>query len=177
MARIFASHTPFLQNSAQLLVLPVSSDGIAKNSTLIKTMGLYPSNFDAYKSLAETGEAVLGDVLLHTVQKQVTGLGIATNKSADYIANLITTHHAHHDTQKSTVITAFKQLNPKLFELMRYRGLKTVAIFATPMMGHAVTPQFLWQAIHETLDLSRIIIEVHFSRLVDLTNLSAKTDI
>lgn len=174
MARILATHAPFLQSRATLLVVPMSSDGVVRHDVIRRHTGLYPSNYNEYQGLARAGELQLGDVLLHTVQKQATGLSVGTNKTADYIANLITTHHAHHNTQKSTLISTLKALRPKLFDLMRYQNLKAVAFYATPIINETIVPEFLWQSVHELLDLSRLTIEIHFAKEVDLITLGHK---
>lgn len=165
---ILATHDSFLKSDAQLLILPTSSDGVILHNVIAKIMTLYPSNLTKYQSIAKTGELKLGDVVVHTVQKQATGLAVGTNKSADYIANLITTHHAHHQTQKSTLITALKNLNPKLYQLMRYQGLKTAAFYAPPISPHAINAELLYQTIQQTLHLPRLRLSVHFDKHVGL---------
>lgn len=167
MAQI--THTPFLQNRANLLVIPVSSDGTIFNRTLLQLMTLYPCCRDKYKSLAIRGELNLGDVILHKISKQTIGLGAGSNATHDYIALLITTNHPSHTEQISTITTALKSLQPKLYHLMRYEGLRRVAVLAqmwqTDTLSHQESnednAQEILQLIDSTLDTCRVKIDVH----------------
>lgn len=178
MATFFVSHRPFLQTTAKLLILPMSSDGTILNPILARTKSLYPSNYETYRRRAIDGELVLGDVLLHKIQKHITGLSAPNNHTADYIANLITTHHAHHSSELSTLKTAFAHLNPQLFELVRYQGLRQAAMLASPLFlpptgnptftnpnpNRPICPEAFWALLCECLDVPRLHLTVHFSK-------------
>lgn len=177
MTTFLATHEPFLQSRAKLLILPMSADGTILNPVLARTKSLYPSNYEAYKRQAVDGQLRLGDVLLHKTETHTTGLSPSTHQ-ADYIANLITTHHAHHSTELSTLKTGFTALHPKLFELMRYHGLRQVAMLATPLFlpptgnpayttpstHRPMSGEQFWQTLIQTLEMPRLHIAVHFSK-------------
>lgn len=160
----------------------MSSDGTVLNPVLARTKSLYPSNYEAYREQALDRALKLGDVLLHKTEKHITGLSAPNNFMADYIANIITTNHAHHASELSILTIAFKTLNPMLFELMRYKGLRHVAMFATPLflpptgnpdfvqpsIHRPISPMHFWQIVTELLDVPRIQVTVHFGREIDL---------
>lgn len=186
MATLLATHAPFLQSTAQLLILPMSADGTILNPVLSRTKALYPSNYECYKRLAMDGTLALGDVVLHKCEKHITGLGVPNNQTADYIANIITTNHAHHASELSTLHTAFLTLNPQLFELVRYKGLRQIAMFVAPLFlpptgnpafakpstHRPITPTHLWQAL-QVIDVPRVRIMVHFGCEINIDTLGA----
>lgn len=188
MATFLATHDPFLQSTAQLLVLPMSADGTILNPVLARTKSLYPSNYDCYRKAAIDGTLVLGEVLLHKCEKHIIGLGSPNNHTADYIANLISTNHAHHASELSTLTTAFNHLNGQLFELVRYKGLRQIAIFATPLFiaptgnpefvkpasHRPISPAQFWQLLQKQLDLPRVRIMVHFGKEIEIDEFTAQ---
>lgn len=159
--------TPFLQSRANLLAFPASSDGTILNRTLLQLMTLYPCCRDKYKNLAIRGELNLGDVILHKISKQTTGLGAGNNAIHDYIALLITQNHPSHTEQISTITTALKSLQPKLYYLMRCEGLRRVAVFArtrqinTSKKDDENNVQEILQLIDSILGTCRVKIDVH----------------
>lgn len=168
---IASTDTPFLQSRASTLIIPVSSRGEVLNKTLLRFMALYPSCRDEYRQLALKGELALGDVHLHRVSKQATGLGIGSNKTASHIALIITHNHPTHCVKPSTLSTACEALRPKLYQLMRYEGLRHAALFAEPLAKLAFDDTDCTKEQHalklirlfeSTLDTSRVRIDVHY---------------
>lgn len=182
MARIFALHEPFLQSKAQLLVIPVSADGHILHPVIARSKSMFVDNYDSYHKKARAGELLLGDVLLHKIQKQHTGLGVQMG-GAEYVAHII----AHQSpVQPISVRTFTKCLNnfkPHLYELMRYKGVRRVAILgsallgsallATQMDGHGMvewlTADNIMSACNDVFaDIPKITVGVHFSRTTAL---------
>lgn len=175
MATFCSTHTPFLQSRAKLLILPVSRDGTTLNPILQRLQSLYPCNYQAYRQKLDNGDLRLGDVFLHKLQNQVTGLGISSHHQPSHIANLITTHHAKHPTQISTFTKTCTHLKPHLFDLMRHHGIYHVAMLATPMLTAvpsddtphsptAISAYAIWQVCQKVLDIPRIQLDIHFAR-------------
>ncbi|MDO5652062.1 MAG: hypothetical protein Q4G13_08030 [Moraxella sp.] len=187
MTVLVATHEPFLQSPAQLFILPMSSSGTVLHPVLARTKTMFVSNYSAYRQACREG-IELGDVLLHRVQKQQLGLGVASNQGAQYIANLISCHHAHHDTQTSTIKACLSKLAPELFELVRYQGVRRAALLASPMFGAtaisqniasqdgtAITVQELWSAL-AALDMPRLRLDVHLDKAVCIDEINKLHD-
>lgn len=186
MSRLVALHQPFLQSRASLLLVGLCTDGIVLNPVISRLMQMHPSNHTAYRELAQKGELTLGDTLLHTAQKQTTGLSIGSNKGFDYIANLIVYTHPKDPIKLSSLVKACQTLNPKLFELMRYKNLRHIAIYTGNLMN-ADTPfvtdlpeninqkqqtaEKLWQIFCTHLQIPRLTIDVHFDKSIDISQL------
>ncbi len=168
---IHTTDSAFLQSNAKALILPMSTDGVILNRVTERTCLMYPCNYSAYQAMCKNGALALGDVFMHTVQHQATGLGVGSNKSANHIFNLVISHHAKHNAQKSTVISALKNLKPKLFELMRYHGLRHAALYATPLLSEDISPVWLLQTLNQ-LHVPRLRLDVHLSK-TDLDKLSS----
>lgn len=161
--QLHATDSVFLRTNAKALILPMTTDGVILNRVTERVCLTYPSNRIAYQALCRHGQPALGDVLMHTVEHQTTGLAVGNNKSADYLFNLMVAHHAQHNAQKSTMMSALTNLKPQLFELMRYRGLRHVALYATPLLSDELPITWLWQALSR-LNIPRLRMDVHLSK-------------
>lgn len=115
MARFYATHLPFWQNTTNLLVLPLTKDGTMLDNVLMRTKVLYPCHYAIYRQTVLGGNLSLGDVLIHKVNHQVTGLGVGDNRKASHIASLITTHHAKHQHSPSIIHHSCSLLAPNLY--------------------------------------------------------------
>lgn len=186
MTKFFARHEPFLQSRASLLVVGLCTDGIVLNPVISRLMQMHPSNHIAYRELTQKSELMLGDMLLHQVQKQTTGLGVGSNKGFDYIANLMVSAHPKDPTKLSAFTKACQTLNPKLFELMRYKNLRHIAIYTgnlmtleSPFMADSssnLSPKQplaaqIWQIVCQTLQVPRISVDVHFDKSIEISQL------
>ena len=173
---ITATHAPFLQTAAQLIILPMNVDGTVGYGVLARIKSMYPAHYEAYRTACRDG-IVPGEVLLTKIPKERFGLGIASNQSPNYIASLIVTHHAHDHIVASTFKLCLDKLKPQLFELMRYQGLRRAALYASPLIRKlddlpTLTVDELWTCLQD-LELPKFGLEVHFDRQVDIDALSS----
>lgn len=163
-ARFVARQSSILHSRAELLVLPLPSDGVVYDRTLTRLLGLYPSVLGVYKELAQKGKLALGDVLIYPVQKEIAGLGVGSPKTANHIAIIIAHHHTTDPVRLSTLKHAYGQLHPKLFELMRAKSLRLVAIYQHITLFGEQTADDVWQVLTTSLDVSRLTMEVYFDK-------------
>lgn len=173
MARVFALHEPFLQSKAQLLVLPMSADGHVLHPVVARAKSMFTDSYAHYHKKALAGELSVGNVLVQKVQKQHTGLGVQTG-GADYVAIIIAHQSPTHPISVRTLTNCLKQLKPQLYELMRYQGLRRVAVLGSALLVKDMdnqgalaylTAERVVLACHEVLeDLPKVLIDVHFGR-------------
>lgn len=163
---ILATHQSILHSTASLLILPLSSEAVVLDLVISRLMSMYPSTYRAYQELAHKGELALGSMWLHPIAKQTTGLGVGSNKTADAIAHLISHHHPTHSPKPLTFLEACKLLQPRLYELMRYRHIHHVAIYLG--VKDIELALKLWQIIHDTLPTPRVTIDVHIDKSLPL---------
>ena len=178
MARIFATHDPFLQSNAQVLLLPVCTDGNILHPVLARCKSLFIDNYNDYRTKAITGELTFGDVLLNKVPKQLTGLGVQTGM-AEYIANLLVAKSVEQRVSTRTLTTCLQALKPQLYQLMRYQGVRRVAFIASPLLLHAdkhisggalLDAQGIIDSFSVLADIPKLTIEVHYGRDTPLPN-------
>lgn len=178
MARILATHEPFLQSSAQMFILPVCTDGNISHPVLMRCKSLFIDNYNDYRNKAMTGELIFGDALLNKVPKQLTGLGVQTG-GVEYIANLLVAKSVEQRVSPRTLIGCLKILKPKLYHLMRYQGVRRVAFIASPLLmnadthessGVSIDVQDIIDSFRVLADIPKLTIEVHYSRDTPLPN-------
>ncbi len=174
MAHLVATTDSFLQSSAQLLILPMSRDGVVTHPLITRTMLLYPSFYSLYRHKAMMGEWALSDTWVHKVQQEVTGLGVGSNRKATHIAALITHTHAHHSAVPSTLKQTISALNPQLYQLMRYQNLRHAAFLVAPLLADSseLDSNTLWRIGCDTFDVPRMRIELHFAKDMDMSFVS-----
>ncbi|WP_227430219.1 hypothetical protein [Psychrobacter sp. I-STPA6b] len=192
MATLQLIHAPFLQQSAQLFVLPLSSAGIILDPILARCKTLYPDNYALYRRACIEKSLTEGDCLLHQRQRTTIGLNTSNNgNQPQYIANLIVSDHPYHPTRKRWLTTSLEALNKQLYPLIRYEGLRHIALLARPLIytsydnnleNVAITPPpaelnvptLDWQndiypLIQDKLqDLPRLRISVHVPRDIEI---------
>lgn len=173
---MWATHEPFLQSKAQLLVLPMSADGNIFHPVVARCKSQFFDNYDEYHKKAVAGELNVGDVWIHTLTKQLTGLGVQTNR-AEYIANIIAQKSPKHPISVRMFERCLVSLKPQIYDLMRYKGLRRVAILGSALLinegdnpslnNHIamLTPQDILQSCHKVLgDVPKLTVEVHFGK-------------
>lgn len=169
---ILPSHERFLQSRAQMLIMPVSIDGHISHPIVLRCRQLFAENYDTYHKKATSGELVLGDVLTHRLTRQLTGLGVQTNKS-DYIANLVVQQFAERPISVRALSLCLNNLKPTLYELMRYKGLRRVALLGSALLvGHHddataqwLSPERILSVCQEVLgELPKLTMEVYFTQ-------------
>lgn len=134
MAIIEQTDQPILQSQAQLLVLPVNSEGSLLHPILARCKTLFPDNYQAYYRQCLDGTLTVGDCLLIKRQKEHFGLSSTSNRNQPtYIANLIVTDSAHHPTHKAWLIKSLQNLYQATYQLIRYQGLRRIAILTHPL--------------------------------------------
>lgn len=170
MAIILPTHEPFLQTKAQVLVLPVSADGNMLHPVLARCKTLFADNYQHYYKSAIQGELKLGQVMINRLQKQHTGLGVQTGR-VEYIANLITQEVVSHRISCRTLHSTIKTLRPKIYDLMRYHGIRRLAFIGSPLLMtqpdelpsiNADDILSVWMEVFG--DMPKLTIELHFSK-------------
>lgn len=170
MAVILPTHDPFLQSRAQVLALPVSTDGNLSHPVLTRCKAVFADNHQQYYQRALLGELLLGQVMLTQVARQSLGLGISTS-NVSHIAHLMTQKSVSHMVSERMLLTCLKALKPMIYELMRYQGVRRVSFFAPPLLmsknreSPILTAQMIfdgWYAVFA--DMPKLTILLHFAK-------------
>lgn len=135
MAIIQQIHTPILNSKAQVLILPVNSAGILLDPVLTRCKTLYPDNYQRYYRACRDGSLVVGSCLLHKRQREQAGLSAAHNgNQPNCIANLVISDHPYHPPRGLWLNAALTDLEQQLMPLIRYQGVRKVALLARPLI-------------------------------------------
>ncbi len=176
MATILTTHEPFLQTRAQVLVLPVSTDGNLLHPVLTRCKSLFMDNYDSYRKGAMSGELMLGQVMLNKVARQQTGLGVQSGQ-VDYIANLMVQKFVAHNVSRRTLTRCLQALKPLVYNLMRYHGVRRLAFLGSSLLTqhtllehdeYSVPPitadeiVAVWGQVFA--DVPKLTIEIHFAK-------------
>lgn len=139
MAHLQPTHAPILNSSAQLLILPVNNAGILLDPILTRSKNLYPDNYQRYYRACRDGSLMVGSCLVHKRSREQTGLGVSSNgNQPSYIANLVISDHPYHPTRSRWLTAALVDLQQQLIPLIRYQGIRRVALLARPLItSHA----------------------------------------
>lgn len=137
---IFASHEPFLQSKAQLLIMPVSTDGNIAHPVIARCKSLYADNYEHYHKKAIGGELSLGCALIFRISKQITGLGVQTG-GAEYVGSLVVQKFPEQPISVRMLTRSLATLKPHIYELMRYKGLRRVAILGSALLVKDATQE------------------------------------
>lgn len=171
---IFASHEPFLQSRAQMLIMPVSTDGNIAHPVIARCKGLYADNYEHYQKKAIGGELSLGDAVAFRISKQTTGLGVRTG-GVEYVGSLVVQKFPEQPISVRMLTRCLTALKPYIYELMRYKGLRRVAILGSALLikdtaqeSSAVewlTAEHVLNVCQDVLgDVPKLTVEVHFGR-------------
>ena len=137
MANLQLTHAPILNSSAQLLILPVNTAGTLLNPILMRAKTLFPDNYQRYHRACRDGSLSVGSCLLHKRTREQAGLGISSNgNQPSYIANLVVSDHPYHPTRTRWLTTALIDLQHQLVPLVRYHGIRRVALLAHPLIDN-----------------------------------------
>ncbi|MDE0844563.1 MAG: hypothetical protein OSA85_10955, partial [Psychrobacter pacificensis] len=128
-----------------------------------------------------------GSCLLYKRTREQSGLGISSNgNQPSYIANLAVSNHPYHPARSRWLIAALIDLQQKLIPLIRYQGIRRVALLARPLIsdnprdpisnknGSINSLPLDWQT--DTLpllttylqDLPKLRIDIHMPKSIDL---------
>ena len=136
MAGLQLTHAPILNSSAQLLILPVNNAGILLDPILTRSKNLYPDNYQRYYRACRDGSLLVGSCLMHKRSREQAGLGVSSNgNQPSYIANLVISDHAYHPTKTRWLTAALVDLQQQLIPLVRYQGIRRVALLARPLIS------------------------------------------
>ena len=136
MANLQLTHAPILNSSAQLLILPVNNAGILLDPILTRSKNLYPDNYQRYYRACRDGSLLVGSCLMHKRSREQAGLGVSSNgNQPSYIANLVISDHAYHPTRARWLTAALVDLQQQLIPLVRYQGIRRVALLARPLIS------------------------------------------
>lgn len=137
MANLQLTHAPILNSSAQLLILPVNTAGTLLDPILTRAKTLFPDNYQRYHRACRDGSLSVGSCLLHKRTREQAGLGISSNgNQPSYIANLVVSDHPYHPTRTRWLTTALIDLQHQLVPLVRYHGIRRVALLAHPLIDN-----------------------------------------
>ena len=136
MAGLQLTHAPILNSSAQLLILPVNNAGILLDPILTRSKNLYPDNYQRYYRACRDGSLMVGSCLMHKRSREQAGLGVSSNgNQPSYIANLVISDHPYHPTRARWLTAALVDLQQQLIPLIRYQGIRRVALLARPLIS------------------------------------------
>lgn len=136
MAGLQLTHAPILNSSAQLLILPVNNAGILLDPILTRSKNLYPDNYQRYYRSCRDGSLLVGSCLMHKRSREQVGLGVSSNgNQPSHIANLVISDHAYHPTRARWLTAALVDLQQQLIPLVRYQGIRRVALLARPLIS------------------------------------------
>ena len=136
MAHLQLTHAPILNSSAQLLILPVNNAGILLDPILTRSKNLYPDNYQRYYRACRDGSLMVGSCLMHKRSREQGGLGVSSNgNQPSYIANLVISDHPYHPTRARWLTAALVDLQQQLIPLIRYQGIRRVALLARPLIS------------------------------------------
>ena len=136
MAGLQLTHAPILNSSAQLLILPVNNAGILLDPILTRSKNIYPDNYQRYYRSCRDGSLLVGSCLLHKRSREQAGLGVSSNgNQPSYIANLVISDHPYHPTRARWLTAALVDLQQQLIPLVRYQGIRRVALLARPLIS------------------------------------------
>ena len=180
MAHLQLTHAPILNSSTQLLILPVNNAGILLDPILTRSKNLYPDNYQRYYRACRDGSLMVGSCLVHKRSREQAGLGVSSNgNQPSYIANLVISDHPYHPTRTRWLTAALVDLQQQLIPLIRYQGIRRVALLARPLItSHAQNPSAQNNAINNAelaesiaLDWHTDILPLINQHLQDLHNL------
>ena len=135
MANIQLTHAPILNSSAQLLILPVNTVGVLLDPVLARTKTLFSDNYQSYYQACRDGNLQVGSCLLIKRALEQTGLGASSSgNQPSYIANLVISDHPYHSARLRWLSAALLDLQQQLLPLIRYQGIRRVALLARPLV-------------------------------------------
>ena len=172
MAGLQLTHAPILNSSAQLLILPVNNAGILLDPILTRSKNLYPDNYQRYYRACRDGSLLVGSCLMHKRSREQAGLGVSSNgNQPSYIANLVISDHAYHPTRTRWLTAALVDLQQQLIPLVRYQGIRRVALLARPLItSHAQNSSAQNNAINNAELAKSIALDWHTDILPLLTH-------
>jgi|GEM_PF-398239 len=181
MAVLSLTRAPILNTRAQVLVLPVNTAGILLDPILMRTQTLYADNYRQYRRACLESWLTTGSCLLHKRQREHAGLGASSNgNQPQYIANLTISRHPYHDPKMVWLNAALMDLKQQLTKLIRYEGIRRIAIFARPLLSLCPNDSFdnadeirndANEMDNEALNLSDAAVLALFDALKDVPRL------
>lgn len=175
--KIQARHESILHSSASVLILGLSSDGMVLDPVIKRLMGLYPCFYQHYKEQSQKQALLFGDIIAHPVQKQSTGLSAGTNTGASHIIGVIVQNHPTQDTRPTAWQNALNTIDSKLYELMRYNGVRHIALLAPKDNEPSIqnNAERFWQILQK-LSTTRVRLDVHFDKRVHIDGFIQQTN-
>lgn len=135
MSQVQLTHDPILISNAQVLVLPVNSAGLLLDSVLVKSQSLYPDNYKRYRRACRNGELKAGSCLLYKRKLESSGLSASSNGNQPrFIANLVVSDHPYHPPRSEWLTDAMTELQQQLLPLIRYDGIRKLALLTRPLI-------------------------------------------
>ncbi|WP_367109041.1 hypothetical protein [uncultured Psychrobacter sp.] len=135
MTTLQLTHAPILNSSAQVLILPVNTASIFLDPVLMRTKTLYPDNYQRYHRACRDGSLEVGSCLLHKRVREQAGLSASHNGNQPiYVANLTVSDHPYHPARSQWLKAALIDLQQQLIPLIRYQGVRKVALLARPLI-------------------------------------------
>ena len=171
MASLQLTHAPILNSSAQLLVLPVNNAGLLLDPILARSKNLYPDNYQRYFRACRDGSLMVGSCLMRKRAREQAGLGVSSNGSQpSYIANLVVSDHPYHPSRASWLIAALVDLQQQLIPLIRYQGIRRIALLARPLIAHHLQHNSAQNNIADNVEMTTSIALDWHSDILPLIN-------
>ena len=115
----------------------VRTAGTLHDPILMRAKTLFPDNYHRYHRACRDGSLSVGSCLLHKRTREQAGLGISSNgNQPSYIANLVISDHPYHPTRTRWLTAALIDLHHQLVPLIRYHGIRRVALLAHPLIDN-----------------------------------------
>lgn len=135
MALIQLTHDPILNSAAQVFILPTNSSGVLLDPVLMRCKTLYSDHYQHYRRACRDGSAKVGSCLLYKRSLEQVGLAASPNGNQPlYIANLIVSDHPYHPPHQLWLQNAVTDLHHQLIELIRYQGIRRMALLTRPLI-------------------------------------------
>lgn len=164
MSQVQLTYEPILMSNAQVLVLPVNSAGLLLDAVLVKSKALYPDNYKRYRRACQSGELKAGSCLLFKRELESSGLSASFNGNQPrFIANLVVSDHPYHPPRSEWLFAAIKDLQQQLLPLVRYQGIRKLALLTRPLI-------FTNEKRLDAKQISRLPLDWQHTTLPLLTN-------
>ena len=114
---------------------------------------------------------MVGSCLMHKRAREQAGLGVSSNGSQpSYIANLVVSDHPYHPSRASWLIAALVDLQQQLIPLIRYQGIRRIAVLARPLVAHHLQHNSTQNNVADNVEMTTSIALDWHSNLLPLIN-------
>ena len=149
----------------------MNNAGILLDPILTRSKNLYPDNYQRYFRACRDGSLMVGSCLMRKRAREQAGLGVSSNGSQpSYIANLVVSDHPYHPSRASWLIAALVDLQQQLIPLIRYQGIRRIALLARPLIAHYSQKNSAQNNIADNVEMTTSIALDWHSDILPLIN-------